>query len=73
MSAKAARRRRSCPTWFAGVYAAMGEKDAAPGWIERAYDERSPAATALLVDTRFNTLRSEPRHQRVVSRMGLER
>jgi len=51
----------------------MGEKDAALGWIERAYDERSPAATALLVDTRFNTLRSEPRYQRVVSRMGLER
>jgi tetratricopeptide (TPR) repeat protein len=59
------------PTWFAGLYAAIGDKDEALDWIEKAYDERSVFATMLLVDTRFNTLRSEPRYQAVLSRMGL--
>ena len=59
------------PTWIAGLYASIGDKDSALDWIERAYDERSPAGTALLVDTRFNTLRPEARYQAVLSRMGL--
>jgi len=59
------------PTWFAGLYAAIGAKDKALDWIEKAYDERSVAATGLLVDTRFNSLRSEPRYQAVLSRMDL--
>jgi DNA-binding winged helix-turn-helix (wHTH) protein/TolB-like protein/Flp pilus assembly protein TadD len=59
------------PTWIAGLYASIGDKDRALDWIEKAYDERSPTATTLLVDTRFNTLRSEPRYQAVLSRMGL--
>jgi DNA-binding winged helix-turn-helix (wHTH) protein/TolB-like protein/Tfp pilus assembly protein PilF len=61
------------PTWIAGLYAAIGDKDRALDWIEKAYDERSPIATTLLVDTRFDTLRSEPRYQAVLSRMGLAR
>jgi DNA-binding winged helix-turn-helix (wHTH) protein/TolB-like protein/Flp pilus assembly protein TadD len=61
------------PTWFAGLYAALGDKEKALDWIEKAYDERSVTATGLLVDTRFNTLRSEPRYQAVLSRMGLTR
>ena len=59
------------PTWMAVLYAATGDKDTALDWIEKAYDERSPTATALLVDARFNTLRSEPRYQAVLNRMGL--
>ncbi len=59
------------PTWIAGLYASIGDKDRALDWIEKAYDERSPTATALLVDTRFNTLRSDPRYQAILSRMGL--
>ena len=59
------------PTWIAGLYAAIGDKGKALDWIEKSYDERSVAATALLVDTRFITLRSEPRYQAVLSRMGL--
>ena len=59
------------PTWFAGLYAAIGNKNAALDWIEKSYDERSPTATALLVDTRFNTLRSDPRYQAILGRMGL--
>jgi eukaryotic-like serine/threonine-protein kinase len=59
------------PTWMAVLFAATGDKDKALDWIEKAYDERSPTATALLVDPRFNTLRSEPRYQAVLRRMGL--
>jgi DNA-binding winged helix-turn-helix (wHTH) protein/TolB-like protein/Tfp pilus assembly protein PilF len=59
------------PTWIAGLYASIGDKEKALDWIEKSYDERSVAATALLVDTRFITLRSEPRYQAVLSRMGL--
>jgi DNA-binding winged helix-turn-helix (wHTH) protein/TolB-like protein/Flp pilus assembly protein TadD len=59
------------PTWIAGLYASIGDKDRALDWIEKAYDERSPTATTLLVDTRFNTLRSEPRYQAVLNRMAL--
>ncbi|HEY3137500.1 MAG TPA: winged helix-turn-helix domain-containing protein [Blastocatellia bacterium] len=59
------------PMWIAGLYAAIGAKDEALHWIEKAYDERSPTAPALLVDSRFATLRSEPRYQMVLGRMGL--
>jgi tetratricopeptide (TPR) repeat protein len=59
------------PTWIAGLYASIGDKDRALDWIEKAYDERSVYVTGLLVDTRFTTLRSEPRYQAVLSRMGL--
>lgn len=59
------------PTWIAGLYAAIGDKNEALDWIEKAYQERSPTATGLLVDTRFNTLRSEPRYQAVLNLMGL--
>ncbi len=59
------------PMWIAGLYAAIGAKDEALDWIEKAYDERSPTAPALLVDSRFSTLRSEGRYQAVLSRMGL--
>ena len=59
------------PTWFAGLYTAIGDKDKALDWIEKAYAERSVAATALLADTRFITIRSEPRYQAILSRMGL--
>jgi TolB-like protein/Flp pilus assembly protein TadD len=61
------------PMWIAGLYAAIGARDEALDWIEKAYDERSPTAPGLLVDSRFNTLRSEPRYQAVLSRMGLAR
>jgi DNA-binding winged helix-turn-helix (wHTH) protein/TolB-like protein/Flp pilus assembly protein TadD len=61
------------PMWIAGIYAAIGARDEALDWIEKAYDERSPTAPALLVDSRFKTLRSEPRYQAVLSRMGLAR
>ena len=59
------------PTWFAGLYAAIGDNNTALDWIEKSYDERTPTATMLMVDTRFNTLRSEPRYQAVLNRMGL--
>jgi len=59
------------PLWIAGLYAAIGARDEALDWIERAYNERSPTAPALLVDPKFNTLRSDPRYQAVLSRMGL--
>jgi len=60
------------PTWVAVLYTAIGDNDKALDWIEKACAERSPTATALMVDSRFTRLRTEPRYQALLSRMGFE-
>ena len=61
------------PASIAANYAAMGEKDHAFAWLEKAYAEKSVSIQYLKVDPHFDSLRSDPRYTDLLKRMGLPR
>ena len=64
-------RRVMTPVFVATIYAALGEQDAAFEWIEKAFNERTPALTHLKADPRFETLHADARFAVWLQRMGL--
>jgi TolB-like protein/Flp pilus assembly protein TadD/predicted Ser/Thr protein kinase len=58
------------PYDIALIYAALGEKDQALAWLERAFAERSTWMPYLKVDPELDSLRSEARFQDLVRRMN---
>jgi tetratricopeptide (TPR) repeat protein len=59
------------PYFFAQVYAALGEKDLAISWLEKAYKERDFYLTRLKVDDTVDSLRSDPRFANILHRIAL--
>ena len=59
------------PATIAIVSGALGEKDEAFTWLEKAYEVRDPTLTYLKVGPKFTPLRSDPRFQDLLRRMGL--
>ena len=59
------------PAFVASIYASLGEKDEAFLWLEHAYAERDNWLSFLKVDPRFDNLRSDPRFQDLLRRIGL--
>lgn len=59
------------PFNIAAIYARIGEKDQALGSLEKTYAEHSPHLIAVKVRPEFDTLRSDPRFQDLVRRVGL--
>jgi len=57
-------------TALALVYTGLGNKDQAFAWLEMGYQERSVMMTALKSDARFDGLRSDPRFQDLLRRVG---
>jgi tetratricopeptide (TPR) repeat protein len=58
--------------WIAVVYAGLGENDQAWEWFERAYEERASfLGHDFKTDPRLDGLRSDPRYQDLLKRMGL--
>lgn len=53
------------------VYTGLGEKDEAFKWLEKAYAARDKGLTYLKVDPCFDPLRSDPRFQDLLRRVGL--
>jgi TolB-like protein/DNA-binding winged helix-turn-helix (wHTH) protein/Tfp pilus assembly protein PilF len=53
------------------VYAGLAQKDQALAWLEQGYQERSAWMVWLKVDPRFDALRSDPRFQDLLHRIGL--
>jgi TolB-like protein/Tfp pilus assembly protein PilF len=58
------------PGQIAAVYAAIGDKERALNWLEKAFEERSPAMPWLKIDFQFDPLRSEPRFKDLMNRMN---
>jgi TolB-like protein/Tfp pilus assembly protein PilF/predicted Ser/Thr protein kinase len=55
---------------FAKVFAALGEKDQAFSYLEKAYEERDQDMAGLNVNPGFDPLRSDPRFQDLLRRMN---
>jgi len=56
---------------FARIYAGMGDKDQAFVWLEKGYEERSTPLYFLKVDPIWDPLRSDPRFNDLLRRIGL--
>jgi len=59
------------PTWLAVIYGAMGEKDKAFEWLQKAYEDRSSWFVNLNVDPLFDPLRNDARFTDLVRRVNL--
>jgi len=55
------------------VHAALGDRNAALDWLEKAYDEHDFAIVQIEVAPWFRSLRGEDRFQRIVTRLGMPR
>ena len=58
------------PLQIAKVYSALGDKDQAIEWLEKAYQRRSFGMFFLKVDADFDNLRSDPRFKELLQRMN---
>jgi TolB-like protein/DNA-binding winged helix-turn-helix (wHTH) protein/Tfp pilus assembly protein PilF len=65
------RRGQVDPVAFVSPYAALGDKDQAFRWLEKGYSQHSNAMTTLKVEPGYDPLRSDPRFQDLMKRVGL--
>jgi len=57
---------------MAVIHAGLGEKDQAWAWFDKAYEERASwLSQEFKADPRLDSLRSDPRYQDLLRRMGL--
>jgi TolB-like protein/DNA-binding winged helix-turn-helix (wHTH) protein/Flp pilus assembly protein TadD len=61
--------RNSHASEVAAIYASLGDKDEAMNWLEKGYAERFNPG--VLIRPAFDPLRSDPRFQHLVQRVGL--
>jgi tetratricopeptide (TPR) repeat protein len=59
------------PTSFALIYAGLGDKDQAFAWLEKGYQERAFQMQWLVVEPRWDSLRSDPRFAELIRKIGL--
>lgn len=58
------------PYHIALVYNALGETDQALAWLEKGYEQRDPKMIFLKVESRWKSLRGDPRFQDISRRVG---
>jgi TolB-like protein/DNA-binding winged helix-turn-helix (wHTH) protein/Tfp pilus assembly protein PilF len=59
------------PFEIAEVYATLGDRDSAMVWLEKSYSQRESRIPYLEVDKRFDPVRTDPRFQDLLRRVGL--
>lgn len=57
------------PSYICMAYAALGEKEAALGWLERAYAAHSAEVALINANPLFDSLRNEPRLAAIAQRL----
>ncbi|MCI0486092.1 MAG: winged helix-turn-helix domain-containing protein, partial [Blastocatellia bacterium] len=65
-----AKQRSLAPYGFATLYAAVGDKDRAFEWLERAFEEGDPSLISIKVDPALDPLRADPRFDDLLRRIG---
>lgn len=68
---KVSRQEQMDPVIMLGAYLAVGNKEEALAELEKAYSEHFGIMTTLKVDPAFDPLRSDPRFQDLLRRVGL--
>jgi Tfp pilus assembly protein PilF len=64
-------KRRYVRSYFiAGLYTGLGNVDQAFAWLQRAYEERDDFLMYLKADPMLDSLRSDPRFERLLQRIG---
>ena len=61
------------PLAMAPPYVGLGDKDQAFAWLDQAVAQHSSGLTALKVDPTYDPLRSDPRFQALLKRVGLDK
>ena len=61
------------PASIALVFAGLGEKDQALTWLDKAEKEHDGVIVRLKVDSRYDSLRSDPHFAEIVRRIGMPR
>lgn len=56
---------------IARIHAALGDRDAAFGFLDAAHDERAPWLAYLHIDPSMDPLRDDPRFETLVARVGI--
>lgn len=70
---RAQSKRRYVPAlYFAAIYTGLGDSDAGLLWLEKAYREHSEYLIYLNVDPMADTLRSSPRFQAILRKIGID-
>ena len=59
------------PVDVASYYAQAGDKDQAFAWLEKAYQQRTSSITSIGVEPKFDSIRSDPRFEDLLRRIGL--
>lgn len=59
------------PGFIAYIYADLDEQDQALEWLEKAYQARSISMVFIKTEPKLDRLRSEPRFQNLIQRVGL--
>jgi hypothetical protein len=59
------------PSWFALIYTAVGDKDQAFAWLNKAADDHDVIIARLKVDARFDPLRSDSRFTELARKVRL--
>ena len=60
------------PTWIGLIHAALGHKEEAFDWFEKAFQARSETLLYLKVDPKYDSLRADPRFAALVKRLNLQ-
>lgn len=60
------------PSGIAWAWAGVKDKDHTLLWLNKAYEQRSNAMTVLKVEPGYDFLRSDPRFQNLIHRVGLD-
>jgi eukaryotic-like serine/threonine-protein kinase len=68
---KLAKKKYIAPTVFAELYVALGDKDQAFDWLDKAYDAHDFILVSLKVEPTFDNLRSDARFTALLKRIGL--
>ncbi|MDQ3681945.1 MAG: hypothetical protein M3352_02585 [Bacteroidota bacterium] len=55
------------------VYAALGDNDMAFSWLEKSYDKHEESLCSLKIDPKMDPLRSDPRFNTMLKKIGLEK
>ncbi len=68
-----AKKRYIPATYFGMLYAAMGNREEALQWLEKAYEERADGLTWINVDPMMDDIKQDPRFQSLIRKIGLVR